>query len=236
MSYQVDFIFPILFWCLIFGLVSRIPNIPGNKETIWRVRVYIVGFIHGTLCISYSFSDAMWEIPKGLPNTEYHNFVLKFSLVYWILDFLCGQFLKIHDKSTVFHHFITAFATWACVFIGLGGVDIMHAYFWAQLANPLKNLKLIMLLLCQKNTKTFVLVEVFYIFLCFFSRTMWLVLLLKMNEANFILRILAGFMLIPFGIWNFNLGFTLKKRVHEYYLRKEAKIELPWFEKIIKLD
>ena len=115
----------------------------------WILRIVLCRWCMGLLHLSslvialFLASLSTIHIILSLPNTQFENFVLLFSLSYVIYDFFACVYFRLADGGLVLHHSLCVLGYSSALIQGYGAIDSIGGLFVAEVSNFPMHLRVI---------------------------------------------------------------------------------------------
>ena len=168
----------------------------------------------------------------GSPFTDFQEICLTISLVFYIFETVVLYLSEIQETSLMIHHITGIFLILYCIHVENGASYLIHSIFIVQFAVPFLQLKEILKILNQQNTKVYLAAELAYS-ICFLGSKFGLGLpmtyyLFCKEDVILALKMSSLVYISMFFYWAKGIISVFSHRCAQYSERRSKGIELEW--------
>ena len=219
-------------WSFIFAVAHLTLRISIRRKSLLGLRRKVVSVFHALFSLWYSIPSSMQGDELGSPFTDFQEICLTISLGYYIFDTVVLYLSEIQETSMMIHHFTAVFLLLYCVHMENGVSYLIYPIFIAQFSVPFLQLKEILKILNQQDTKVYLAAELAYFF-CFLGSKFGLGLpfiydYFCKEDAILALKIILLVFASMFLYWTKAIILVFSHRCVQYSERRSKGIGLEW--------
>jgi hypothetical protein len=238
--------FYIFLWILFYFIIHNIKiNHKKGKNFTLDTKNRIVSIVHASAVFLLSLYDYLYFHRDGCGNvnSEFQNFIMIFSISYFIYDTIVCLYFNISDIGMLFHHIFVILSMYSVLVFNNTSEEIIRAIIIGEISNPIMHMRKILYNMDKKETKLYYYSEYIFFFLYITARIIFatfnLIYTLYCMNNLLIVKIGGSWVVFQSYKYTFNMISILKNRKKEYLERKSKNVKLYWITEnpeIYKLD